>query len=182
MISSTFPTRRSASYSRRSATCRVRSARFSSAMSAARRAAWLPTPPHSRSADSHFVMNVHARWREPAMDKACIEWARKLFEAASPMPLERPTSTSCRTTRWTASKQPMAATIAACGSQAPLRSAEPVPHEPERSACRMIRHDFLTRQEARANLTNDSHKRAIQNQVHADAVVTTHVTFTWFWL
>lgn len=33
---------------------------------------------------SHFVMNVHARWREPQMDKACIDWARKLFEATKP--------------------------------------------------------------------------------------------------
>jgi FAD/FMN-containing dehydrogenase len=33
---------------------------------------------------SHFVMNVHARWREPAMDKACIEWARGLYEAVKP--------------------------------------------------------------------------------------------------
>ena len=33
---------------------------------------------------SHYVMNVHARWREPAMDKACIEWARGLYEAAKP--------------------------------------------------------------------------------------------------
>src|SRR5205807_1873340 len=33
---------------------------------------------------SHFVMNVHARWREPSMDKTCISWARKLFEAAAP--------------------------------------------------------------------------------------------------
>ena len=34
--------------------------------------------------NSHFVMNVHARWREPAMDKACIDWARSLYEAAKP--------------------------------------------------------------------------------------------------
>ena len=33
---------------------------------------------------SHFVMNVHARWRDPDMDEACIGWARKLFEAARP--------------------------------------------------------------------------------------------------
>ena len=30
---------------------------------------------------SHFVMNVHARWREKSMDDACIGWARALFEA-----------------------------------------------------------------------------------------------------
>jgi FAD/FMN-containing dehydrogenase len=34
--------------------------------------------------NSHFVMNVHARWREAAMDKACTDWARKLFDAAAP--------------------------------------------------------------------------------------------------
>lgn len=33
---------------------------------------------------SHFVMNVHARWREQGMDQACIAWARALFEAARP--------------------------------------------------------------------------------------------------
>lgn len=33
---------------------------------------------------AHFVMNVHARWREPGMDRACIDWARGLFEAAKP--------------------------------------------------------------------------------------------------
>lgn len=33
----------------------------------------------------HFVMNVHARWRDPAMDKACIDWARRLYEDAKPL-------------------------------------------------------------------------------------------------
>ncbi|PSJ59445.1 FAD-binding oxidoreductase [Pseudaminobacter soli (ex Li et al. 2025)] len=33
----------------------------------------------------HFVMNVHARWRDPAMDKTCIDWARRLFEDAKPL-------------------------------------------------------------------------------------------------
>jgi len=33
---------------------------------------------------SHFVMNVHARWREESMDNACISWARKLFGAIAP--------------------------------------------------------------------------------------------------
>ncbi|RWN13437.1 MAG: FAD-binding oxidoreductase [Mesorhizobium sp.] len=33
---------------------------------------------------SHFVMNVHARWREPTMDKACTDWARSIYEAAKP--------------------------------------------------------------------------------------------------
>ena len=32
----------------------------------------------------HFVMNVHARWRDAGMDQTCIGWARKLFEAMSP--------------------------------------------------------------------------------------------------
>lgn len=34
--------------------------------------------------NAHFVMNVHARWREASMDKVCINWAKKLFEAAAP--------------------------------------------------------------------------------------------------
>jgi FAD/FMN-containing dehydrogenase len=34
--------------------------------------------------DTHFVMNVHTRWREPAMDGECIGWARALFDAAKP--------------------------------------------------------------------------------------------------
>jgi FAD/FMN-containing dehydrogenase len=33
---------------------------------------------------SHFIMNVHTRWREPGQDKACVQWARDLFEAATP--------------------------------------------------------------------------------------------------
>jgi FAD/FMN-containing dehydrogenase len=33
---------------------------------------------------SHFVMNIHARWREPAMDQACIGWARRLFDEIGP--------------------------------------------------------------------------------------------------
>ncbi len=33
---------------------------------------------------SHFVMNVHARWRETNMDDACIAWARDLFAATKP--------------------------------------------------------------------------------------------------
>jgi hypothetical protein len=37
--------------------------------------------PH-RSA--HFIMNVHTRWREVAKDRACISWARELFQASAP--------------------------------------------------------------------------------------------------
>ncbi|MGB8621945.1 MAG: FAD-binding oxidoreductase [Paracoccaceae bacterium] len=33
---------------------------------------------------SHFVMNVHTRWEDPAKDKACIGWARDLFDRAAP--------------------------------------------------------------------------------------------------
>jgi FAD/FMN-containing dehydrogenase len=33
---------------------------------------------------SHFVMNVHTRWREQADDAACIAWARQLFDATAP--------------------------------------------------------------------------------------------------
>jgi len=33
---------------------------------------------------THFVMNVHARWREPEMDSTCIEWARGIYQATAP--------------------------------------------------------------------------------------------------
>ncbi len=33
--------------------------------------------------DSHFTMNVHTRWDDPANDAACISWARGLFEATA---------------------------------------------------------------------------------------------------
>lgn len=33
---------------------------------------------------SHFIMNVHTRWRDPAEDESCIGWARDLFRAAAP--------------------------------------------------------------------------------------------------
>jgi FAD/FMN-containing dehydrogenase len=33
---------------------------------------------------SHFVMNVHARWRDQAMDGKCVGWARDLFQATKP--------------------------------------------------------------------------------------------------
>jgi FAD/FMN-containing dehydrogenase len=33
---------------------------------------------------SHFVMNVHTRWREAMSDQSYIGWARRLFDAAAP--------------------------------------------------------------------------------------------------
>jgi FAD/FMN-containing dehydrogenase len=33
---------------------------------------------------SHFIMNVHTRWRDKGQDEACIGWARKLAGAAAP--------------------------------------------------------------------------------------------------
>ena len=33
---------------------------------------------------THFVMNVHTRWREPSDDGSCIAWARELFSATAP--------------------------------------------------------------------------------------------------
>jgi hypothetical protein len=33
---------------------------------------------------SHFVMNVHTRWRDSQDDNACIAWARRLFTATEP--------------------------------------------------------------------------------------------------
>ena len=32
----------------------------------------------------NFVMNVHTRWSSPSEDKACIAWARALYDAAAP--------------------------------------------------------------------------------------------------
>lgn len=34
--------------------------------------------------DSDFIMNVHTRWQDPAQDRACVQWARGLFEATKP--------------------------------------------------------------------------------------------------
>jgi FAD/FMN-containing dehydrogenase len=33
---------------------------------------------------SHFIMNVHTRWREASQDRGCIAWARELFAATAP--------------------------------------------------------------------------------------------------
>lgn len=33
---------------------------------------------------AHFTMNVHTRWEDPAKDRACIGWARDLFDATAP--------------------------------------------------------------------------------------------------
>ena len=32
---------------------------------------------------SHFIMNVHTRWREAPQDEECIKWARKLFDSTA---------------------------------------------------------------------------------------------------
>ena len=34
--------------------------------------------------DVEFVVNVHTRWRDPAQDTTCIDWARGLFNALAP--------------------------------------------------------------------------------------------------
>ena len=34
--------------------------------------------------DVEFVVNVHTRWREPAQDRECVAWARKLFDDLTP--------------------------------------------------------------------------------------------------
>jgi len=34
--------------------------------------------------DVTFIMNVHTRWSDPGEDKACITWARNLFDAVAP--------------------------------------------------------------------------------------------------
>ena len=34
--------------------------------------------------NSHFIMNVHTRWRDAAQDRRCIGWARDFFQATAP--------------------------------------------------------------------------------------------------
>jgi FAD/FMN-containing dehydrogenase len=34
--------------------------------------------------DTRFIVNVHTRWEQPAQDRACIGWARELFDALAP--------------------------------------------------------------------------------------------------
>lgn len=34
--------------------------------------------------DVRFIVNMHTRWRDPAQDEACINWARGLFKALAP--------------------------------------------------------------------------------------------------
>jgi FAD/FMN-containing dehydrogenase len=34
--------------------------------------------------DVNFVLSVHARWADPSEDRACIAWARQLFDGMSP--------------------------------------------------------------------------------------------------
>ncbi|SFL38800.1 FAD-binding oxidoreductase [Shimia aestuarii] len=33
---------------------------------------------------SHFIMNVHTRWEDPAKDESCITWARTLYDRMKP--------------------------------------------------------------------------------------------------
>ena len=33
---------------------------------------------------AHFVSNVHTRWRAPADDRKCVQWARDFFQATAP--------------------------------------------------------------------------------------------------
>lgn len=37
-----------------------------------------------RQRDAQFVLNVHARWEDPADDQRCIAWAREFFDATAP--------------------------------------------------------------------------------------------------
>ncbi len=36
------------------------------------------------SRDARFVLNVHARWDDPAEDEKCVAWARAFFQASAP--------------------------------------------------------------------------------------------------
>jgi FAD/FMN-containing dehydrogenase len=44
----------------------------------------LPNATAYLARDARFVMNVHARWDDPAQDASCIQWARDLFDACAP--------------------------------------------------------------------------------------------------
>jgi Berberine and berberine like len=33
---------------------------------------------------SHFIMNIHGRWREASQDAECLDWIRHLFDRMSP--------------------------------------------------------------------------------------------------
>jgi hypothetical protein len=58
--------------------------------------------------NSHFAMNVHARWRENSMDRDRIGWAKSLFEATKPHAIGTAYINFMRRMRQTASKPPMA--------------------------------------------------------------------------
>jgi len=34
--------------------------------------------------DAPFILNVHTRWRDPAEDKVCVQWARNFFKETAP--------------------------------------------------------------------------------------------------
>ncbi len=34
--------------------------------------------------DAEFVLNVHTRWSDPAMDDECVSWAREFFDRSAP--------------------------------------------------------------------------------------------------
>ena len=64
--------------------CPTRNAKSSLAISAAR---WRGSPTDATAFPqraAHFTMNVHTRWQDPAMDAACVGWARDLFYRIAP--------------------------------------------------------------------------------------------------
>ena len=82
--------------------------------------------------DAHFVMNVHARWRDKADDAACIAWARGLFEAAAPFAIGQRLRQFHAGGRVRPGRERLWRELPPAGrDQAPLRSRQPVPHEPE---------------------------------------------------
>ena len=62
----------------------ARSARSSSARSAARRPRVAPEAMAYSSRDAKYVMNVHGRWESAAEDERCIAWAREFFAKSQP--------------------------------------------------------------------------------------------------
>jgi hypothetical protein len=84
--------------------------------------------------NAHFVMNVHARWRDKSQDSACVAWARKLFERVAPFASGSVYVNFMPQDESDAVDRIWRELPATGRNQAPLRPGQPVAHEPEHSA------------------------------------------------
>ena len=84
---------------------------------------------------AHFVMNAHTRWRDPADDAACIAWARAPFRRREAVRLgQRLRQLPARGRGGQGRERVRGELPPPDGGQAPLRSRQPLPHEPEHPA------------------------------------------------